>query len=493
MTSKRKATRTPRSQITGPAAEELMENFLNALVLHSKTPKSSLLSPLILRSDGQGFPVDQVALRLARKIAIAERAVSKDATARFSARIYEHWSTIALGDTISELKYGTAIAADKQGNIDTAGVLTFYRTMRDAKLALVAMDLYRHIPCHVFHSTKALTTFSIGPVQFMDRKSWAKQYIGDRKIADAVISVWDRRSNKPPSNTLSGAEQHRVDAVLNTVKAHEWLGTVLIKDHDTESSHNEARVLVGLAIDCLGVVLEAAEGTLLNIAGSPFTRGGSRLATTTKGALVSGSTARLPGLGGRPEMADQLIADTVSFREAAGNILSAYASARQSGKDAPWLIERWVNALHWFGEARRESSDFMAVVKYGCALDILSGAGGNLDQMAKFVIDAVGVSEAIDDDGKKLPIRTLVNNLFNDGRSALAHGEAFGLLSDRSQDRARADKTVQEVIQSVTEPLGAVVKKNEPMLSVPKGAQIKAFQLRLASRWPQPSGSTADK
>jgi hypothetical protein len=100
--------------------------------------------------------------------------------------------------------------------------------------------------------------------------------------------------------------------------------------------------------------------------------------------------------------------------------------------------------------------------------------------MTEYIEAAFGVIKATDQSGKPVALCDLINNVFNDGRSALAHGEAFGLLSDRSADRARADVIVQELIEQVTEPLAAVVQQRDRMLTIDKDAQVKAFKARLA-------------
>ena len=489
MASNTKVTRKPRARLADPPPLELMESFLNEFVRYSKSSlenaadkgirRQLLGGPLIPRSDGLGFPVSGEANRIARRLGAAERASSADASARFSASTYELLSMIALGDTISHLKEQAAAVDAK---IDTTEkVLAFYRSTLEGQLARVTMDLYPHIPCHMFHSHGVTTDFAVGPIHFFTRDAWAERYIADDNIRAEVRRAWTQGSQPSGSQQLPPLEQLQVNSILNTIGNHRWVGTVLIRDHDADNSHAKANVLVGLALDSLSVVLAAPDGVLLNRAGNTFFRGGSRLATTTDRKIVSGSSARLPGLGGRPEMADQFLAETAKFREAVGHILTAYADAHQSGEDAPWLIERWVNALHWFGEARRESSNFMAVVKYGCALDILSGAGGNVGKISRYIEVALGVAEATDQAGKPLSVSALVNNVFNDGRSALAHGEAFGLLTDRSADRIRADIIVQQVIQRVTEPLGTIVQQKDRMLTINKDAQLRAFQARLAS------------
>jgi hypothetical protein len=488
MASKAKVTRKPRARLADSPPSTLMDNFLNELVRYSKSRANDVdkvtrrqsLDPLIMRSDGFGYPVSGEAIRIARRLAAAVRASSTEASSRFSAATYERLSMIALGDTIAHLKERAAAAIDTSANIDTDTVLEFYHSKLAPKLARAAMDLYRHIPCHIFHSNDVSTEFTVGPVHFLIRDAWSDRYIANDKIGAEVTRAWDQDSPPDSSQQLTDHEKLQINSILNTIGSHRWVGTVLIRSHDPDSSHSKANVLVGLGLDSLSLVLAAQDGVLLNRAGNSFFRGGSRLATSTDGTIISGSSARLPGLGGRPGMADQFLVETAKFREAVGHILTAYAHAHHNGQDAPWLIERWVNALHWFGEARRESSDFMAVVKYGCALDILSGAGGNVAKMSRYIRFALGVEEATDQAGKPLSVSDLVNNVFNDGRSALAHGEAFGLLTDRSADRVRADSIVQHSIQSVTEPLATIVQQSDRMLTVGKDAQLKAFEARLA-------------
>lgn len=385
---------------------------------------------------------------------------------------------IALGDTIADLKRQAAAAEDPSGTLEIEDIFNFFQSSLNQQLARASMDLFRHIPCHIFHVTSHTSDFSIGPVHFTKRAAWADRHVGDAKIRREVKRAWAGKSDdgKPE---LTQREQLQINSIVNTVGQHGWVGTVLVQEHDFDNSYLKANVLVGLGLDALGVALEAQEAALLNRAGIPFFRGGSRLATTTDGKMFGGGTARLPGLRGHPTWADRFLAETAQFLQAAGQILTAYAEAHQSGAEAPWLIERWGNALHWFGEARRESSDFMAVVKYGCALDILTGAGGNLDSMARYVERALGMTEAIDQARKPVPLRDLINNVFNDGRSALAHGEAFGLLADRAVDRVRADIIVQRLILAVTEPLGSIVHQNDRMLTIGKDAQVRAFEARL--------------
>lgn len=469
--------------LSGPSSAELMEFFLNEMVQYSKEhaihsyERRNFIDPQILRSDGLGYPVSQKAIGIAHRLAAVERASSPQIGAQFSAATHERLSLMALGDTISHLKETAASSVDSSSTIETEAILQFFRLRLEENLARARLDLYRHIPCHLFHNHKPNATFFVGPIQFSPRTAWAKRFVVEEPVRAETLRAWDGHTS--PQEQLTSQNQLAVESVLRTIGNHGWVGTVFIRGHDAESSHAKANVLVDLALDSLNLMLEPADGILLNRAGVPFFPGGARLGTTLDGTIVSGSSARLPGLGGHPNRTGEFLAETSNFREAVGRILTAYADAHHEGRDAPWLVERWVNSLHWFGQARREASDFMSVVKYGCALDILSGAGGNLGKMTSYVEAAFGIAQVTDQAGRTVPLEELINNLFNDGRSALAHGEAFGLLNDRSADRARADAMVRHLLAQVAEPLAKLVETKDRVLSVDKDAQIRAFTTRL--------------
>lgn len=483
--SPKKSTRKPRPELDRLSASEQMERFIEEIVRRSKelasrdSKTAALMDPQILRSDGLAYPVSAEAIRIAHLLAAAERGSSKQAKAQFSANTYQRLSLIALGDTYSHLKEIAASAEDKSATIETEEILQFFRSALEGKLAQTKMDAYRHIPCHLFHANEPRASFDVGPVRFFSRMAWAEEFLVEDAVRANVLQAWEEGSRWSPDEALSVPDKTKVETVLRAIGHHGWIGSVLVQGHDAESSHAKANVLVDLAIDSLNVMLPPSDGILLNRAGVAFFPGGVRLATTTQGTIVAGSSARLPGLGGHPDRFKEFLAETADFRQAAGHVLASYAEAHQDGLDAAWLIERWVNALHWFGGARREDSDFMAVVKYGCALDILSGAGGNLREMTEYVEATFGITEATDQSGRTVMLEDLLNSLFNDGRSALAHGESFGLLNDRSTDRARADVIVRQLIESGATPLGQAVRDKDRILSVDKDSQMRAFKVRL--------------
>ena len=74
-----------------------------------------------------------------------------------------------------------------------------------------------------------------------------------------------------------------------------------------------------------------------------------------------------------------------------------------------------MNALYWAGEAHREVSDFMAVVKYGCAVDGLTGAGGKSRAIIEFAEAALEPADADEPTADALSIAEAAEIVYEKG------------------------------------------------------------------------------
>lgn len=233
------------------------------------------------------------------------------------------------------------------------------------------------------------------------------------------------------------------------MRQNSWVGTVRIAGHALEKSHEKASLIVGLAIDVLGTRFSADDACRLTKAGRAYMLGEDRLATTVCGELVYGASFIKPGLGAAPGIFAQMIEGDRAFLDAAGAILQNYLEKRDRGR-AHDVIERWANTLFWLGEARRDASDFMAVVKYGCALDSISGPGKDASaKIDAFVAAAFGVPvDPCSPD--TLTAKDVVHRVYREGRNKLAHGEEPGLLEDLSQTRGLGDGLIVALVRRVT-------------------------------------------
>jgi hypothetical protein len=135
---------------------------------------------------------------------------------------------------------------------------------------------------------------------------------------------------------------------------------------------------------------------------------------------------------------------TVTLRGAIGEALAAFVSVQQAG-NCPELMCRWVEAMYWFGQARRERNEFISLVKLGVALDVLA-KGGKAEGILELARAAFGKA---DDDVIASGNRTLkqvVKTLYNDGRSKIAHGGTLALLQELPIELGLADNFAAHIL-----------------------------------------------
>jgi hypothetical protein len=73
-----------------------------------------------------------------------------------------------------------------------------------------------------------------------------------------------------------------------------------------------------------------------------------------------------------------------------------------------------------------------------------------------------------------------LNLVFNEGRSALAHGTSFGVLAEKREERALANSLVHHILLAFTEPLAEIIGENNRMLTL-EDNEMRAFKERLKS------------
>ena len=393
----------------------------------------------------------------------------------------------AIGDTLRDGQSRLPEVPDGKNEQDVVLGDDFYAVLADdyqARLQQLATsaspDVDRHIPCHLFHSDQAVPAFAVGPVRFLPRAEWLDSFVKDSEVRELIHQVESRELNMEELASRSTAaesgrrESHALD-VLRTLRHCSWVATIRMEGHEHARSHFKAAVVVGLAIDAIGLRFQVEDARRFTKAGRQHLFVEDRFATTLDGRILRGSSIQMPGLGGRPGALAAKMAGEQSFLDAAGCILQHYIDGRQSGH-ALHLVERWANALYWVGEARREASDFMAVVDYGCAADGLSGAGGTAKDMIAFAEAALKPIDASASEGK-LTVDAAVNTVYREGRNKLAHGEMSGLLEDLAEPRAVGDALLTALFDSVT-PVLADLLKNEPNLF--KVDEKPAYRLLMA-------------
>ena len=360
-----------------------------------------------------------------------------------------------------------------------------FRNILDGLAEEVRTDVDRHIPCTLFHEGQLVPAFSVGPVEFLPRADWIDRFVRDREVRTLVDEV------EQGQTTMEEVRQRALEpdngpairdalTAMDFLRGFSWIGTIRAVGHEARQSHRKMSTIVGLAIDLVGLLFHVDDARRFTRAGRAHLFGEHRLATAVDGGrFIRGSSANMPGLGSAPGALAARMQEEREFLDAAGTILNAYLESRQKAS-APHLVEAWVNTLYWIGEARREVSDFMAVVKYGCAADMLSGAGGKSCKITEFAEAALAPRETGEPHEGALSVGAAVKMVYDKGRSNLAHGDTPGLLEDFTEPRRLGDTLLANLFYVVTLALAEIVADEEsPVLGLRKQHAFRFLKERL--------------
>lgn len=432
------------------------------------------------------YRVTQVGIDAAHKITQQTWQSREDFRQKIIREEFDKLSFAAIGETILNSSAHLPQEVEDSSTLPDDDFFTVLANdyVDNLKLLIdqVCLDVDRHIPCHLFHHDQNVPAFSIGPVVFQPRADWIESYVKDSNIRGYIqqVETGDLRIDELRQMALlptSARDVFSAWRILNSLQGFAWVATIKMVSHELSQSHHKASIIVGLAIDAIGLRFQAADAMRFAKAGRQHLSAENWLATLDNGKLLSGTKMEMPGLGSKPGLlADKMVAERPFF-DAAGCLLDAYVQGRQTGS-AIHLVERWANALFWFGEARREQSDFMAIVNYGCAADGLSGAGGEAKIMTEFA------EAALNPKGESTPhgsvsIADAVTAVYREGRNKLAHGETPGLLEDLTETRRIGDSLLVNLFDVVTAELASLVVSNSPILTVTEKHAYRAFIERL--------------
>ncbi|MET4245491.1 hypothetical protein [Bradyrhizobium sp. RT10b] len=400
---------------------------------------------------------------------------------RISKETYAKAALFAIGDSIIGFP-------DLQLSTDAdwvAPMATLFKEKLAARLVNTTKNQTQYIPCHIFDPDQKVPAFKIGPVTFYPRSDWLRSLDAGVVRIDLIRKVWkgSLSTEELQKDAFSGRSADAVRGAFAAVKSvggHFWVAAVKVPDHEPIQSTKKGTMLVSLAMDVLSLLLVPTDSARLLMSGGQHAAFSERsLFSNDQGKLFDRVRIHMHGLGGPPGHAKKFLKGTKKLLDAAGVIISRYDTDAASGRSSR-LVERWINALHWYGQALREPSDFMALVKYGCAMDILTDGTGNLTQLAARTAAAFGIEPdaVVTKDGDKL--ETIISRVFNEGRSALAHGSDFGVLAEKGDQRALAYDLVHKLLLSFIEPLAAIIKESHAMLTLEKD-EVRAFAGRLKS------------
>jgi hypothetical protein len=377
--------------------------------------------PTIPLQDGRVVLITRDGYDALCKFGLLWRKTSKSTESLITTTSAERWARECFGEALSD---------ESITNCTTDSIaLDVLINLLDKRVQGLTESITHYFPCHIFDDQSRIDCFAIGPVSFHSRLDWIAHV---EKQADKALP-WSNRVIKNWYPEEGMEEETDFDPIADTVseatKICKWVAAISIPKTEYSRSHERASTTVRLALDAFGLGLERKGANCL--------RGpGDEIRSTDTYSLVQipgqdihwGFSTDLPVLGYKDSL-KKYLASTEPFRNAAGQALTSFINPN-SNLALPTLNQRWCDALFWFGEARRDKTSFMALVRYGMALDIL--AKGTRKKGIVNLLSALFNLKPNDiiiaADGSTLD--KVIIKIYNEGRSQFGHGGRAGLLQD---------------------------------------------------------------
>jgi hypothetical protein len=301
------------------------------------------------------------------------------------------------------------------------------------------IGLVHYFPVWLFLDEQ-VPDFDIGPVRFCSRESWIREVEkrhGQRsQWMDDVLLVWTGRKSADDIPV-------RYCFIKSAVRSDQWVACVTINGFEEEESYRRALLATRTALDTLRLVVPAPENHRICAAadhGPPMTV--DHLSQLEHLDLRYGVSTDRRGISGPPGMANNIVAKSLTLRDATGQRIAVSLAANPSTVPCRSLSERWINAMHWYGRGCTDYEDFGAVVNFAISMDILSGGlmEPGIRELAARLLQ-IPFSRQVSPDGATL--KTLVSRIY-DYRSKITHGSILAL-----DERLRTERVAAESLASV--------------------------------------------
>ena len=375
------------------------------------------------------------------------------------------------------------------------------KTTREIKKALnaslekeflsIQIDLTHYLPCQIFNRAN-LPSFDVGPVQFVPRDSVLdimQKHSGEELAwTDAVRNSWSGgpKLERPKPQDFSPEGPDLSDRwiacdIEETFAQCRWAAVIEIPGREFTHSRSHAEAAVRIALDTLGLVLSPGFAQQIrHVADDIGPRMTYKFAQAKGNSPRHGSYLDMPMLQWPSDGDEWLLKETTDLRQWAGFAIQTLIEAKPTSK-IPGLHQRWLDAMYWFGESRREPVEFIGLVKAGICLDVLAkgGAAKGIEALCQALFN-LAPTDSVLNDGTSL--KKLVETIYNEGRSQIGHGGRPSLLKDLpiSRDTAVlfAKEAMARYIKGLHHYSGPDVYedflKALPQLLLPQPAQTQA-------------------
>jgi hypothetical protein len=259
-----------------------------------------------------------------------------------------------------------------------------------------------YIPCALIFS-KTVKQFAVGPITFYHGSEFFRLFSAEieglrdkirvrhrNSVAKAIAKGYPAKSLATPEQSAEWGDQ-LTEGLLEFYKNFNWFAVVNVPASDQEVSYDRALFATRGALNIIKLLLGAGYTDRLRTAEDPGNSGpAATLIRDSKGELnISLSATPLDNMAG-DNWLEHLNGPYFDLAARCLGRCSAF-------EDAPPLCVRFMDALHWFGEAVTENSRGARIVKFVTAIERLCGTGIEKDDAGNVrgVTDIVTTRAAI--------------------------------------------------------------------------------------------------
>lgn len=361
----------------------------------------------------------------------------------------EAWAVEAFGKLIAEARKDSSPFV---GTEDSTPILKQYLTDR-AQNQL--RDFVHYFSCFVTNND---STWDFGPVKIFPRSDWldaVRATSGGKSDnwIDAVKEQWLAGGLTPPATTsaLPPREQVTADTALRNGPGPS-VAKVTIQANEISRSIERARIAASLAIESLRLIVDSFSAHMTLRAPEDHLKPKLEYSFVQEFQqdIRWGSSLDLPtggvGIG-------KALSNTNTYIKQIGEMLEAITNEKPS-RVTPELDLRWLNALYWFGKARRETSDFISVAMMGMTLDILTEGkkAKGIRELLEKLFGTSGKTVVLPDGRTRDQV---TDAIYAKVRSQYAHGGILGLLAEMPVERPNADILTATALYAYFDRLGS--------------------------------------
>lgn len=302
--------------------------------------------------------------------------------------------------------------------------------------------------------------FSIGPVTIEPVEDWlirkgAEGYVTST-TARRVRAAW---AGKTLAKRKAGTEAMVESDILEATRNYPYVVSVRLGGFGSAAGLETAAEAARLALVTIALVWarpsSAMRGFRLNFDGPiyhqiamTFVPGRGLLAGSSLHGLPAGPRIELKAWAKAQRDFDQIF-------DAAGTAIQHRVSPDQASSRAG-VMNALAQALFWFHAGCTQGTDAVAVVYFSSCLDALSG-GLSAKGIVKLIETRLGVkgSDPINTGGPTY--RSVIETIFNEGRSRTVHGTSVKVGHDWSRSRSLAEQLARLALVSCLDKVGGDV------------------------------------